>query len=317
MRLETGQNSKTSLRQTIRSKASAVFHKKKMRYRPGQVPHSVLRRSMLDPKPQPLKRQSTSIRQPVDKRWKRTLWEDVKVGDFVFLRNNDAVPADMVVLSSSEPDGLCYVETQNLDGETNLKIKHSLQATNEIRTPEDCEQSKFYIESEPPHANLYSYNGVLKWKVEDEMTEDKTPERRQSSFSTHTASEETAVELETIADYGDDDDDDIVSHEKTEAITGSSILLRGCVLRNTGWVIGLVLFTGNETKIMLNSGKTPSKRSKMEKQTNPYVKHLYFSCVFYNIFKCTNPNLFLLGHFQFCNTFSLVFNLLYCREYPV
>ncbi|ORE10804.1 phospholipid-translocating P-type ATPase [Rhizopus microsporus var. microsporus] len=285
MRLETGQNSKTSLRQTIRSKASAVFHKKKMRYRPGQVPHSVLRRSMLDPKPQPLKRQSTSIRQPVDKRWKRTLWQDVKVGDFVFLRNNDAVPADMVVLSSSEPDGLCYVETQNLDGETNLKIKHSLQATNEIRTPEDCEQSKFYIESEPPHANLYSYNGVLKWKVEDEITEDKTPERRQSSFSTHTASEETAVELETIADYGDDDEDDIVSHEKTEAITGSSILLRGCVLRNTGWVIGLVLFTGNETKIMLNSGKTPSKRSKMEKQTNPYVKHLYFSCVFYNTFK--------------------------------
>ena len=60
------------------------------------------------------------------------------------------------------------METQNLDGESNLKIKRSLQATNEINTPEDCDKSQFYIESEPPHANLYSFNGVLKWKVDVE-----------------------------------------------------------------------------------------------------------------------------------------------------
>jgi len=107
---------------------------------------------------------------------------------------------------------------------------------------------------------------------------------------TSESSEETTVELETInearrnvdLDEEDDDfhtissdgtdDEEQVSHEKTEAITGSSVLLRGCVLRNTSWVIGMVLFTGNETKIMLNSGKTPSKRSKMEKATNPYVR---------------------------------------------
>ncbi|KAG1471951.1 hypothetical protein G6F56_001821 [Rhizopus delemar] len=257
MRMETGyQESKLSLRQTLKSKASAVFKPHKMRYRPGQVPHSVLRRSVMDPEmPPPLQRQSTRIRQPIDKRWKRTLWEDIEVGDFVYLRNNDAVPADMIVLSSSEPDGLCYVETQNLDGETNLKIKHSLQATNEIRTPSDCERSKFYVESEPPHANLYSYNGVLKWKVEDVVS------------SARDVSQDTAVELDTIQES----EEDLVFHEKTEAITSNSVLLRGCVLRNTGWVMGLAMFTGNETKIMLNSGKTPSKRSKMEKKTNPYV----------------------------------------------
>ncbi|KAJ3194579.1 hypothetical protein HK101_002390 [Irineochytrium annulatum] len=54
-------------------------------------------------------------------------------------------------------------------------------------------------------------------------------------------------------------------------ISSNGILLRGCVLRNTGWVIGIVLFTGKETKIMMNSGNTPSKRSKIDRQLNPLI----------------------------------------------
>ncbi|KAI8137616.1 hypothetical protein BJV82DRAFT_524978 [Fennellomyces sp. T-0311] len=227
-----------------------VFKRKKP-YRPGQIPHSVLGKKRSGEK----KKHSSLVRHPVDKRWKKTMWQDLKVGDFVFLRNDDNVPADIAVLSTSEQDGMCYVETQNLDGETNLKIMRSLQATSEINNPDDCKRAEFYIESEPPHANLYTYNGVLKWKVDD---------MEASSPMISTPSSE-------LAPMDEDEYDDDVSHEKTEAITSSNVLLRGCVLRNTAWVIGLVLFTGNETKIMLNSGKTPSKRSKIEKATNPHV----------------------------------------------
>ncbi|EEB91726.1 hypothetical protein MPER_09870 [Moniliophthora perniciosa FA553] len=51
----------------------------------------------------------------------------------------------------------------------------------------------------------------------------------------------------------------------------SMVLLRGTVLRNTGWVIGVVMFTGEDTKIVQNSGGTPSKRSRVERQMNPQV----------------------------------------------
>jgi magnesium-transporting ATPase (P-type) len=51
----------------------------------------------------------------------------------------------------------------------------------------------------------------------------------------------------------------------------SNILLRGCILRNTDFVMGLVLYTGHDTKIMLNSGCPHMKQSKTDQYLNKFI----------------------------------------------
>lgn len=49
--------------------------------------------------------------------------QDICVGNLVWLRENDEVPCDLVLIGTSDPQGLCYIETAALDGETDLKTR--------------------------------------------------------------------------------------------------------------------------------------------------------------------------------------------------
>ncbi|EEH06343.1 phospholipid-translocating P-type ATPase domain-containing protein [Histoplasma capsulatum G186AR] len=169
---------------------------------------------------------------PQTARFKRDYWKNVQVGDFVRIYNEEPIPADVVVLSTSDPDGACYVETKNLDGETNLKVRQALHCTRDVKHARDCEKAQFTIESESPHPNLYEYNGAIKWMQHDVNTPDGP------------------------------------GREMVEPITINNILLRGCSIQNTEWVLGMVVFTGLQTKIMLNSGATPTKRARIARGLN-------------------------------------------------
>lgn len=165
-------------------------------------------------------------------RFKKQHWKDVRVGDFVRIYNEDQIPADVVILATSDPDGACYVETKNLDGETNLKVRQALRCSRTLAHARECEKAAFYIESEAPHANLYSYSAVARWIQQDKSRPDEE------------------------------------GMPMAEPISINNLLLRGCSLRNTAWVLGIVVYTGRETKIMKNSGITPSKRSRISRELN-------------------------------------------------
>ncbi len=47
--------------------------------------------------------------------------QTLRIGDLIRVSQDETLPADVVVLASSHPTGLCNVETKNLDGETNFK----------------------------------------------------------------------------------------------------------------------------------------------------------------------------------------------------
>jgi phospholipid-translocating ATPase len=157
--------------------------------------------------------------------WKQTIWEDIRVGDIVKIKDNDSIPADMLICATSEDENVAFVETKNLDGETNLKSRSAVSALTHLRTATDCANklNNFHVECDRPDTDMYKLNGA------------------------------------------------VVTDGKKFAIDVQMTLLRGTVLRNTGWVIGVVLFTGQDTKIVLNSSGTPSKRSKVERQINPQV----------------------------------------------
>ncbi|KAI8325008.1 phospholipid-translocating P-type ATPase, partial [Martensiomyces pterosporus] len=156
-------------------------------------------------------------------------WRNVRVGDFVILKTGDPAPADMLMLATSAEDGSCYVETKNLDGETNLKPRSALAETSGVRDAEGCARTRAVVEVDPPTSNMTKINGSIR------------------IFSTP-ASDPLVVPFSI-----------------------NNVLLRGMTVRNTDWIVCLVLYTGEQTKIVLNSGPTPYKRSRIERMMNTQV----------------------------------------------
>ncbi|KAJ6647684.1 Phospholipid-transporting ATPase IA [Pseudolycoriella hygida] len=97
-----------------------------------------------------------------DGQWQGVKWQDLSVGDIVKIVNNTFFPADMILLSSSEPNSMSFIETSNLDGETNLKIRQGVPATAKFLETKDLVNFNGTLECEPPNRHLYEFNGVLK-----------------------------------------------------------------------------------------------------------------------------------------------------------
>lgn len=88
-------------------------------------------------------------------------WTNVAVGDIVRVESEEPFPADIVLLASSEPEGLCYIETANLDGETNLKIKQAIPETCNLVSSADMSRLGGRLRSEQPNSSLYTYEATL------------------------------------------------------------------------------------------------------------------------------------------------------------
>lgn len=92
------------------------------------------------------------------------LWREISVGDVVKVNKDEYFSSDLLLLSSSYEDGVCYVETMNLDGETNLKIKRCLEVTLDLNEDAKFSEFKATTRCEDPNPSLYTFVGNLEFE---------------------------------------------------------------------------------------------------------------------------------------------------------
>ena len=168
-------------------------------------------------------------------------WKHVRVGDVVALPNYSLVPADLVVMATSTSTGIAVIETSNLDGETNLKLKavpkeflsfglSGAASMSEASSRLLSTLNSAHIKCELPNNALYQFQG---------------------SFSR-------------------DAKTDLENSGRPISLGAQHVMLRGCKLRNTEWMLGAVVYTGHETKIQMNSRTAPRKISALERLTGRF-----------------------------------------------
>lgn len=92
--------------------------------------------------------------------WSTVKWHKLRVGDIVKLKRDEPAPADLVVLQSDGLNGIAYVETMALDGETNLKPKSTTSSLAAVcATEDDITTAKAHFVVEDPNLDLYKFEG--------------------------------------------------------------------------------------------------------------------------------------------------------------
>ncbi|XP_063269745.1 phospholipid-transporting ATPase VB isoform X1 [Prinia subflava] len=96
-------------------------------------------------------------------------WKDVRVGDFVQLQCNEIIPADILLLHSSDQNGICHLETASLDGETNLKQRQVVTGFSSQDTVFEPELFQNTIVCEMPNNDLNKFKGYMELPTHEQV----------------------------------------------------------------------------------------------------------------------------------------------------
>ena len=227
---------------------------------------------------------------------------NIHAGDLVLVRNREMIPADLILLASANEGGNAYIETSSIDGETNLKLRNSppIQFNGGDATTQShgIESMKQVVErianisvighpyaisalSNPANAdegpilerNVSGKRGRFKLlfgKVVPNETKRSTVGEGATYIATLT-SERPNTHVNTYIGKLSLPPDSEGGRSVHQPLNIENLLLRGAVLRNTEWVIGVACFTGADTKLVMNSVATPSKFSQMDVLINRTV----------------------------------------------
>ena len=207
----------------------------------------------------------------------------LRYGEIILVYENKKIPADMILIDSGFSEGTCYVETSSLDGEKALKLKVANKYTqgflsNDIKGNKGIE--KFF------QSGKYFFNGFIKINAPN-------IDLNYINGTFHAKFKKEGIYIE----------EDI-------NLSTNEFLLKGSVLKNTNWIIGIVVYTGMNNKIILNSKKPRLKMSKVEKTLNYYLLLIFL----FLIICCIESAIF--HHAQFHRHENFYSNFIYLKESP-
>ena len=209
--------------------------------------------------------------------------ESLKHGEIILIYENKVIPADMILLDSGFIEGTCYVETSSLDGEKTLKLKVANKYTqgfisNDVKANKGIE--KFIQGSD------YFFSGFIRINAPSQ-------DLNYVNGTIHVVFDKKDVHI----------DQEVI-------ISINEFLLKGSILKNTNWIIGIVVYTGMNNKIILNSKKPRMKMSQIEKTLN-YCLVFVFAFLMICCVICS-----ILHHFKYKSHQNFYNNFILLNDSP-
>lgn len=202
-------------------------------------------------------------------------WKDIKVGSIVKILKNETVPADFLVIKSSEANGYCYLQTTNLDGETALKPKESLLSFSKRIVTDKNKVKRAIKDNNNNSDSINSNNDIVNMRI-------NSNDSNKDNISSKNANNKIdTIDFSVINGYLEVDppDNNIYKAEGRVEFLGddrdnfdiNNIILRGGTLKNVDYIYGIVIYSGKDTKLMQNIQNYSLKRSGIEIKLNRIV----------------------------------------------
>ncbi|XP_021005999.1 probable phospholipid-transporting ATPase IIB isoform X4 [Mus caroli] len=167
---------------------------------------------------------------------------DIQVGDLIIVEKNQRIPSDMVFLRTSEKAGSCFIRTDQLDGETDWKLKVAVSCTQRLPALGDLFSISAYVYAQKPQLDIHSFEGTF-------TREDSDPPIHES-----------------------------LSIENT--LWASTVVA-------SGTVIGVVIYTGKETRSVMNTSNPKNKVGLLDLELNQLTKALFLALVVLSVVMVT------------------------------
>lgn len=210
---------------------------------------------------------------------------DIRAGDIMIIRKGERIPADLMILGSSGEDGVCYVDTVELDGETSLKRRMAVPLGDKVRMSlglggetegdekkegTDPESKEGEGEEEEAEEEVRLGKDGLNPKIISRIyghIECELPNERLNAFegivtlyarskdgkpspeSSRSTDKKEMSTVPELLDGQEEQDSPTCSSGDIHPLGMDSLLLRGTFLRNTRIVYGVVIYAGSDTKI--------------------------------------------------------------------